>query len=54
MTAEQAGLRRWRSRLCALPQRPALFAASLRDNLDPEQTYSDAQIHAALQEVNLK
>ncbi|VVC96830.1 unnamed protein product [Leptidea sinapis] len=36
VTAEQAGLRKWRSRLCALPQRPALFAATLRDNLDPE------------------
>ncbi|CAH0712839.1 unnamed protein product, partial [Brenthis ino] len=53
VTADQAGLRRWRSRLCALPQRPALFASSLRDNLDPEGMYSDAQIHAALQEVEL-
>ncbi|XP_023945085.1 probable multidrug resistance-associated protein lethal(2)03659 [Bicyclus anynana] len=51
--AEQAGLRRWRARLCALPQRPALFAATLRDNLDPEQKYSDAQLHAALHEVEL-
>ncbi|XP_045529572.1 probable multidrug resistance-associated protein lethal(2)03659 [Pieris brassicae] len=54
VSAELAGLRTWRSRLCALPQRPALFAATLRDNLDPEQKYSDAQIHAALHEVELQ
>ncbi|KAG6454571.1 hypothetical protein O3G_MSEX008773 [Manduca sexta] len=49
-----AGLRRWRARLCALPQRPALFAATLRDNLDPEHAYSDAQIFAALDQVELR
>ncbi|CAK1546480.1 unnamed protein product [Leptosia nina] len=54
VTSELAGLRAWRSRLCALPQRPALFAATLRDNLDPEQKYSDAQINAALHEVELQ
>ncbi|CAH2101657.1 unnamed protein product [Euphydryas editha] len=54
VSAEAAGLRRWRSRLCALPQRPALFAASLRDNLDPQRVYSDAQIYAALDEVELR
>ncbi|XP_045770149.1 probable multidrug resistance-associated protein lethal(2)03659 isoform X1 [Maniola jurtina] len=54
VTADQAGLRRWRSRLCALPQRPALFAATLRDNLDPEQKYTDAQLYAALNEVELQ
>ncbi|XP_068622328.1 probable multidrug resistance-associated protein lethal(2)03659 [Battus philenor] len=51
---EVAGLRMWRSRLCALPQRPALFAASLRDNLDPEGRYTDAQIYAALDQVELR
>ncbi|CAH2229132.1 jg8067, partial [Pararge aegeria aegeria] len=54
VNADQAGLRRWRSRLCALPQRPALFAATLRDNLDPEQKYTDAQLFAALNEVELQ
>ncbi|CAH2056105.1 unnamed protein product, partial [Iphiclides podalirius] len=54
VSAEMAGLRAWRSRLCALPQRPALFAATLRDNLDPEGRYSDAQIHAALDQVELR
>ncbi|XP_072948487.1 probable multidrug resistance-associated protein lethal(2)03659 [Epargyreus clarus] len=52
--AETAGLRAWRSRLCALPQRPALFAATLRDNLDPAGQHPDASIHAALQEVELQ
>ncbi|KAI5640112.1 ABC transporter domain-containing protein [Phthorimaea operculella] len=54
LNAQETGLRLWRSRLCALPQRPALFAATLRDNLDPEQKYSDAQIYAALQQVELQ
>ncbi|CAH2056118.1 unnamed protein product, partial [Iphiclides podalirius] len=54
VTAEEAGLHVWRSRLCALPQRPALFAATLRDNLDPEGRYSDAQIHDALEQVELR
>ncbi|XP_028034923.1 probable multidrug resistance-associated protein lethal(2)03659 [Bombyx mandarina] len=53
VTAEQVGLRCWRSRLCALPQRPALFAASLRDNLDPTHSATDAQIYAALEQVEL-
>ncbi|XP_028172659.1 probable multidrug resistance-associated protein lethal(2)03659, partial [Ostrinia furnacalis] len=54
VTADEAGLRIWRSRLCALPQRPALFAAPLRDNLDPEQRHSDAEIHRALAQVELQ
>ncbi|KAJ8707774.1 hypothetical protein PYW07_011451 [Mythimna separata] len=52
--ARTAGLRAWRSRLCALPQRPALFAATLRDNLDPEGVYSDADIYKALDQVELR
>lgn len=51
LCADETGLRAWRSRLCALPQRPALFAATLRENLDPENKYSDAQIFAALEQV---
>ncbi|KPJ19664.1 putative multidrug resistance-associated protein lethal(2)03659 [Papilio machaon] len=52
--AEACGLRAWRSRLCALPQRAALFAATLRDNLDPERRYGDAQLWAALERVRLR
>ncbi|CAG4967832.1 unnamed protein product [Colias eurytheme] len=48
-----AGLRLRRSRLCALPQRAALFAASLRDNMDPAGQRVDADINAALSEVEL-
>ncbi|CAG9786868.1 unnamed protein product [Diatraea saccharalis] len=51
--AEECGLRAWRSQLCALPQRPALFAATLRDNLDPAQQYADAEIYRALEQVEL-
>ncbi|XP_026322609.1 probable multidrug resistance-associated protein lethal(2)03659 isoform X1 [Hyposmocoma kahamanoa] len=54
LCADETGLPAWRSRLCALPQRPALFAASLRENLDPENKYSDAQIYAALEQVELR
>ncbi|KAL0809379.1 hypothetical protein ABMA28_011577 [Loxostege sticticalis] len=54
VTADEAGLRCWRSHLCALPQRPALFAATLRENLDPEDKYSDAQIYQALDQVELR
>ncbi|XP_026734455.1 probable multidrug resistance-associated protein lethal(2)03659 isoform X2 [Trichoplusia ni] len=54
VSASTAGLRAWRSRLCALPQRPALFAAALRDNLDPEGLYSDADIYRALDQVELR
>nr|XP_049707106.1 probable multidrug resistance-associated protein lethal(2)03659 isoform X1 [Helicoverpa armigera] len=54
VSAQTVGLRAWRSRLCALPQRPALFAAALRDNLDPEGLYSDADIHRALDQVELQ
>ncbi|XP_041970272.1 probable multidrug resistance-associated protein lethal(2)03659 [Aricia agestis] len=51
--ARSAGLRAWRRRLCALPQRPALFAGTLRDNLDPTGARTDAELHAALREVGL-
>ncbi|CAH0699487.1 unnamed protein product [Spodoptera exigua] len=54
VSAASAGLRAWRGRLCALPQRPALFAAALRDNLDPEGLYSDADIYKALDQVELR
>ncbi|KAJ0182975.1 hypothetical protein K1T71_000951 [Dendrolimus kikuchii] len=54
VTSDEAGLAFWRSRLCALPQRPALFAATLRDNLDPENKYSDAEIYHALDQVELR
>ncbi|KAI8433410.1 hypothetical protein MSG28_015450 [Choristoneura fumiferana] len=53
VTPDEAGLRAWRQRLAALPQRPALFAGALRDNLDPEHAHSDADIYSALHEVEL-
>lgn len=51
VTPLEAGLAAWRSRLVALPQRPALFAATLRDNLDPDEIHSDAEIWDALEQV---
>ncbi|KOB70929.1 putative ATP-dependent bile acid permease [Operophtera brumata] len=50
---DEAGLRSWRSRVCALPQRAALFAATLRDNLDPANKHTDADIYKALEQVTL-
>ncbi|KAM3955592.1 putative multidrug resistance-associated protein lethal(2)03659 [Aphomia sociella] len=54
VSLEQAGLRAWRGRLAALPQRPALFAGALRDNLDPRGRHRDADLLAALHQVELK
>ncbi|XP_038219795.1 probable multidrug resistance-associated protein lethal(2)03659 [Zerene cesonia] len=51
--ARAAGLAAWRARACALPQRAALFAASVRDNLDPARRRTDADVSAALGEVDL-
>lgn len=53
VTVQEAGLRAWRSRLVALPQRPALFAATLRDNLDPHHRHPDSELWHALDQVLL-
>ncbi|KAF9350371.1 hypothetical protein BGX26_011435 [Mortierella sp. AD094] len=48
------GLQELRSRLTIIPQDPFLLAATVRDNLDPYNKYTDAEIWAALDSASLK
>eukprot|EP00127_Corallochytrium_limacisporum_P002056 Clim_evm44s99 gene=Clim_evmTU44s99 len=50
----ELGLHLLRSRLTIIPQDPFLWAGTIRENLDPTQTYSDAAIWAALESARLK
>ncbi|XP_068991532.1 ATP-binding cassette sub-family C member 4-like [Neodiprion pinetum] len=47
------GLHELRSRISIIPQKPILFSASLRYNLDPFGQYSDAELWDSLREVEL-
>ncbi|XP_031786625.1 multidrug resistance-associated protein 4-like isoform X2 [Nasonia vitripennis] len=42
-----------RNRISVIPQEPVLFAASLRDNLDPKREFDDASLWSALENVEL-
>ncbi|KAJ1479973.1 P-loop containing nucleoside triphosphate hydrolase protein, partial [Baffinella frigidus] len=48
------GLRTLRSRLAIVPQDPVLYSGSFRFNLDPYNEYSDEQIWAAIDTVNMR
>nr|CAD7434431.1 unnamed protein product [Timema monikensis] len=51
---QTVGLNDLRSRISIIPQEPVLFSASLRENLDPFNSYKDDSLWNALEEVELK
>lgn len=51
---DKVALHDFRSKISIIPQEPVLFGGSLRRNLDPFDEYSDNDLWAALQEVELK
>uniref|UniRef100_A0A914XGN0 ABC transporter domain-containing protein n=1 Tax=Plectus sambesii TaxID=2011161 RepID=A0A914XGN0_9BILA len=52
--ASLVGLHELRKSMAAIPQDPSLFAGTVRFNLDPKQSYSDAQLWAALEKAYMK
>ena len=49
----QMGLHDLRKQISIIPQDPLVFATSLRRNLDPFDTFSDAELWSALSQVNI-
>ncbi|XP_069668827.1 probable multidrug resistance-associated protein lethal(2)03659 isoform X2 [Periplaneta americana] len=54
VTTASIGLHDLRSKISIIPQEPALFSGTLRENLDPFNEYSDSALWAALSEVEMK
>jgi ABC-type multidrug transport system fused ATPase/permease subunit len=48
------GLHDLRQKLTIIPQEPVIFSGTLRLNLDPFETHTDAELWHALEKVHLK
>ncbi|XP_071662262.1 ATP-binding cassette sub-family C member 10 isoform X6 [Patagioenas fasciata] len=52
--SQLVGLEELRSRLAIIPQDPFLFSGSIRDNLDPQGKWTDAELHEVLEQCHLR
>lgn len=54
VNTKDVGLHDLRQRMTIIPQEPVVFSGSLRFNLDPFETHTDAELWSALDKVHLK
>ncbi|XP_039245421.1 multidrug resistance-associated protein 7 isoform X3 [Pipra filicauda] len=52
--SQLVGLEELRSRLAIIPQDPFLFSGSIRENLDPQGKWTDAELHEVLEQCHLQ
>ncbi|NWU78711.1 MRP7 protein, partial [Onychorhynchus coronatus] len=52
--SQLVGLEELRSRLAVIPQDPFLFSGSIRENLDPQGKWTDAELHEVLEQCHLR
>ncbi|XP_052537401.1 ATP-binding cassette sub-family C member 10 [Tympanuchus pallidicinctus] len=52
--SQLVGLEELRSRLAIIPQDPFLFSGSIRENLDPQGKWTDAELHEVLEQCHLR